>query len=389
MQIRSVITGFVVIGLCVFVSGASAAGQDSAEAEDDNRSAHAVRTLVEAAIEKGVPLYNARQHEGSAAVYTIAAMAVRDITPADSHAISPIARRLLVESLNAAHQDDDPAGRAWTLRAALDVVHASAMASSATTANERTTQRVMELAAAVNPMRQLEVADADRMMLAALRDLHESAKDRWDLARVIERTIQSAESTDRDALRMMRIATGLGEAKIAANFKPLVEANLPEGYPAPGPVGEIVVKTYPAYRAAWADGDRGRGTFMTLFNHIKKNDIAMTAPVEMTMDEDGRSMQAMAFLYGEREWGPVGTDGRVEVKDMAAAKFVSIGMRGRMSDEDRSWAIGQLRDHIKAKGLKAVGPMRVLGYNSPMVPNAMKYSEIQIPVASASVANDE
>lgn len=349
-------------------------------ADAPHASARVVRSLVETAIGKGVPLYNAGRHEGSASVYTVAALAVRDMTTPECGAISDVARRVLVASLRAAEQDDDAASRAWTLRAALDVVHASAMAMSAGTDRLRADHRVNELAAAIAPMRRFEIEGADALMIAALRELHADVSDRRDLARVIERTIASAESTQRPTLRMMRMAAGLGEAKIAANFKPLVEADLPEGYPAPGPVGEVVIKKYPAYRAAWADGDRDRGTFMTLFDHIKRNDIAMTAPVEMTMDDDGRSMRAMAFLYGQRAWGPTGTDGRVMVRDMSAATFVSIGMRGRMSDADRAWALAQLRQRIEADGLEVVGPVRVLGYNSPMVPNAMKYSEVQIPV---------
>ena len=66
------------------------------------------------------------------------------------------------------------------------------------------------------------------------------------------------------------------------------EANLPRGFPTPGPVGTVTVKNYPAYRAAVVREDNGQGEqaqqnsmFSVLFKHIKKNDIPMTAPVEM------------------------------------------------------------------------------------------------------------
>ena len=64
-------------------------------------------------------------------------------------------------------------------------------------------------------------------------------------------------------------------------------AKLPAGFPAPGPVGEIIIKEYPAYRIARIR--RGEGgvagspnvMFRRPFNYIKRNDIRMTAPVEM------------------------------------------------------------------------------------------------------------
>ena len=69
--------------------------------------------------------------------------------------------------------------------------------------------------------------------------------------------------------------------------KPMMisEAKLPEGFPGPGPVGEVITKTYPAHRLARVrSGDRGNdGSFMKLFRHIERNEIAMTAPGEMEM----------------------------------------------------------------------------------------------------------
>ena len=63
-------------------------------------------------------------------------------------------------------------------------------------------------------------------------------------------------------------------------------APLPERWPELTPIGKVEVKTYPDYRAATvtsvhpADAEVGP-MFMTLFDHIKQNDIAMTAPVDM------------------------------------------------------------------------------------------------------------
>ena len=72
--------------------------------------------------------------------------------------------------------------------------------------------------------------------------------------------------------------------------RPMVisEAKLPEGFPQPGPVGSVIVKEYPAYRLARTRAGGGDGgMFMRLFRHIERNDVKMTAPVEMTLPGEG------------------------------------------------------------------------------------------------------
>ena len=54
----------------------------------------------------------------------------------------------------------------------------------------------------------------------------------------------------------------------------------------------------------------------------------MTAPVEMTMDENLRE-QDMAFLYERPTQGKAGERGDVDVLDKEAVTVLSIGMRGR------------------------------------------------------------
>ena len=47
------------------------------------------------------------------------------------------------------------------------------------------------------------------------------------------------------------------------------EAKLPEGFPEPGPVDQVVVKIYPAHRRARVRADGGsNGMFMKLFLHL-------------------------------------------------------------------------------------------------------------------------
>ena len=160
-------------------------------------------------------------------------------------------------------------------------------------------------------------------------------------------------------------------------FAPRVEAPMPVGFPGPGPVGKVVTKSYPAYRAARAAGGRA---FWTLFNHIKENEIAMTAPVEMTMD-DGMQMRDMAFLYEKTTQGAAGKASDVAVLDLESRKVLSIGIRGRRNASDLERARKALQQRLDESGAKAAGPWRVLGYNSPMVPQEQQFWELQVPIA--------
>jgi len=159
------------------------------------------------------------------------------------------------------------------------------------------------------------------------------------------------------------------------------EADLPKGFPAPGTVGEVVIKTYPAHRLARATvgKDSDNAMFMKLFNHIKRNDIAMTSPVQM--EGNGESM---AFLYATPDLGTPGADPKdpvVVVEDVPETTVVSVGLRGSYSKATAEKGIKQLREWLATHPeWKEAGPPRTLGYNSPFVPSFLKYSEVQIPL---------
>ncbi|MGE0193647.1 MAG: heme-binding protein [Planctomycetota bacterium] len=161
-------------------------------------------------------------------------------------------------------------------------------------------------------------------------------------------------------------------------FRPLNEAPLPEGFPEAGPVGQIVEKTYPRYRAARARG--GEGSFFTLFGHIQRNDVEMTAPVEMTLDGGARAVD-MAFLYESPRQGRAGAQGRVDVVDLDRQSVLSLALRGRRSTALVAEARALLEAELAQHGLKATGAFRVLAYNSPMVPAERQLFEVQVPVA--------
>lgn len=198
------------------------------------------------------------------------------------------------------------------------------------------------------------------------------------------------------------------------------EAPLPEGWPTLTPVGEVEVKDYPATRAAIVTQNPQSDTeatetadtqtatdqsaptdtpkdgtdsmFMTLFNHIKSHEIAMTAPVDMgyreadpTQPDAAPEQVSMAFLYRHTDQGTAGPDGEVTVTDAPARTYASIGVRGKYTDE-------RFAEHLKTLDAWLVehadtwtpdGPPRYLGYNSPFIPGFIRYGEVQRPVKPA------
>ena len=210
--------------------------------------------------------------------------------------------------------------------------------------------------------------EAAARLLAAADAL--GAWDRMDLGEA--RAKQAADASE----RAWTLRYAFDRIVANATFEPRMEASLPKGFPKPGPVGHIVRKHYPQYRAARADGG---AAFWTLFNHIKKNDVEMTAPVEMTLDGQGR-MRDMAFLYERPTQGAAGAQGRVSVLDLQPTEVVSLGMRGRRGEAAIAKAKKLMTAWMSAQGLEAAGPWRVLGYNSPMVPAAQQFWELQVPI---------
>lgn len=157
------------------------------------------------------------------------------------------------------------------------------------------------------------------------------------------------------------------------------EASLPKGWPKPGPYNEVSEKTYPPYRAAFTDGTGSTGAFWRLFKHIKRKEIPMTAPVEMTMEKSEKSMRmaSMAFLYQSTEVGETGTDGeKIEIRDIPSQKVLSYTWMGPRNESSLTIAKAALEQHLNEKKLVAAS-YRLLGYNGPGTPKKKRTHELQ------------
>lgn len=162
------------------------------------------------------------------------------------------------------------------------------------------------------------------------------------------------------------------------SFAPLAEAELPKDFPTYTPVGLIETKTYPEQRLAVAND------FMTLFRHISTNSIAMTTPVQMeykVSDQRGAQQESMAFFYASPEIGEAGDQGSVSVIDKGPVEVVSLGIRGEVSPRIIRDAQARLEMWVSAHDeYKVEGPLRVMGYNSPMVDRGRQFHEVQLPL---------
>lgn len=170
-------------------------------------------------------------------------------------------------------------------------------------------------------------------------------------------------------------------------------APLPGGFPPPSPEGEIEIKQYPEYRAATVQtpgnlaSAPSRG-FSPLFRHISSNDISMTAPVETrypatTLESSTASEgdATVSFLYRSLDIVPQEVTQDIQVEDIPPMTVVSIGIRGRYDLETYQASIQQLQAWLAAHpDYTVVGPPRRFFYDGPFLPDALKRSDVQIPV---------
>lgn len=194
------------------------------------------------------------------------------------------------------------------------------------------------------------------------------------------------------------IADGVWRSGTAA-----IPTPLPVGYPAPTPPGTVELKRYPLVRRAEVASSRGKAesgrmvAFFPLFNHIKRRDIEMTAPVEMEakaydaaagvagdVGEEGEAW-AMSFLYREVEQGATGQDEqdkRVRVVDTPETVVASRGFQGNYSDARIERELTALAEWIAQDGrMEPAGRVRVLMYNGgPGDDPRRSWGEVQIPV---------
>jgi len=212
-----------------------------------------------------------------------------------------------------------------------------------------------------------------------------SCKENFMVRDILSKAAQASSKLQDVTKQADTLRAALLETLVILTFKPKVEAPVPAGFPAPTPIGVVEIKKLPVYRMAKvANSGLGGNNFFTLFNHIKKNNIEMTAPVEMTMAEkNGKYTESsMAFLYQETTLGKTGPQGNVAVLDTTECMVASIGMIGSPKSESmesaRRWLVEKIKNAPEA--YEIAGELKVMGYNSPFIPEKLRYYEVQLPL---------
>ena len=176
-----------------------------------------------------------------------------------------------------------------------------------------------------------------------------------------------------------------------------VSAPLPEGFPPPTPAGKIEVKHYPAYRSGTVTysgqlAQAANAAFEPLYQHISSNNIAMTAPVEtrypiITLQEgsggqlDERGQAEVSFLYRSTSIHPQQIAQGIKVEYHEPMLVVSVGIQGPYSYASYQQNLERLHSWlVQHPDYEVAGSPRRFFYDSPLIPDALKRSEVQMPI---------
>lgn len=178
-------------------------------------------------------------------------------------------------------------------------------------------------------------------------------------------------------------------------YDPVWEAPLPEGFPAPAPPGQIVLKRYPAGRAvrtaAGPEQDVER-LFMTVYEFARQAQLEPTSPVDVALaaalrDPYRLELRALSMFLRAAE---LGRHGPVTVAETPALTVVSLAVQGSYTQERFGRALAELQEWLSEHRhvVEPAGPPRVLAYNTPLTLWWRQYAEVQVPVRVAGEERD-
>lgn len=148
------------------------------------------------------------------------------------------------------------------------------------------------------------------------------------------------------------------------------------------PVGKIEVKVVPAMITLQAS-DRGnhfknRGRkFMKLFRYIQSNEVKMTVPVEVDVENN-----SMRFVVGTAdEHKNLKATEKVSVERQPGRLVLSIGLRGSYSEANFVDGEKKLRKWLEeTKEYRPLGKAYVVYWHGPYIPSVLKRSEVHIEI---------
>ena len=163
-------------------------------------------------------------------------------------------------------------------------------------------------------------------------------------------------------------------------------------------VAQTNVKMSENYNSASNEGFRRLFKYITGSN-TSEADIAMTAPVQMTMDDSGQKIDMtapvqqieseeflqVAFMLPSKfdmNNAPIPTDERVTIKQIPARIMAVIRYSGRWTEKNRSKFEFRLRENLKLHEITAISDAETAAYNPPFTPPFMRRNEIMLEVGN-------
>jgi len=163
-------------------------------------------------------------------------------------------------------------------------------------------------------------------------------------------------------------------------------------------VAQTNVKMSENYNSASNEGFRRLFKYITGSN-TSEADIAMTAPVQMTMDDSGQKIDMtapvqqieseeflqVAFMLPSKfdmNNAPIPTDERVTIKQIPARIMAVIRYSGRWTEKNRSKFEFRLRENLKLHEITAISEAETAAYNPPFTPPFMRRNEIMLEVGN-------
>ena len=161
-------------------------------------------------------------------------------------------------------------------------------------------------------------------------------------------------------------------------------------------VAQTNVSVEDEYNGASNEGFRRLFKYITGANNTDI-DIAMTAPVQMNMDNAGEKIAMtapvqqksngdflqVAFMLPSEfnmDTAPAPTDGRVFIREIPARIMAVIRYSGRWTDRNRAKYEKRLRENLQSHGIDTVSGPETAAYNPPFTPPFLRRNEIMFEV---------
>ena len=161
-------------------------------------------------------------------------------------------------------------------------------------------------------------------------------------------------------------------------------------------VAQTNVSVKDEYNGASNEGFRRLFKYITGANKTDI-DIAMTAPVQMNMDNAGEKIAMtapvqqksngdflqVAFMLPSEfnmDTAPAPTDERVFIREIPGRIMAVIRYSGRWTDRNRAKYEKRLRENLQSHGIDTVSGAETAAYNPPFTPPFLRRNEIMLEV---------